>query len=245
MVLLSIAKAYKPTNFTAVKQSGGSPGLTPGTYYYRVAAVNAKGECCACGEAHDTSDVTNNAIKLDWDEVPGVLAANGYKIYRALSDSWDAGSLLLTSVSTNTHTDQGGDTPGAGIPVKFEADVIPGTDTSFLTEAPALNERSNITIAEIPGREGPLLQYHGRTADRLILVGMLEGATVKTDWEILRTLRSHGNPLRIIITAYTITFIDDWFMIEGLPITFPMAYENVAAAAHLAYSLELLRDNPL
>ncbi|MFQ6076734.1 MAG: hypothetical protein ACE5Z5_11475, partial [Candidatus Bathyarchaeia archaeon] len=152
-------------------------------------------------------------------------------------DEWDSGDLLLAIVDTNTYTDDGSVTPSAGTPVKFQAAAAP---PSILSGPPSQDESSSITVNPIPGGEGGILQYQGSPPPTLILTGALKGDTAQTELDKLRVFRSHGNPLRVKITAYAKTWIDADYMIRRLSWGLGIGKQSDAGAAWVDYVLELV-----
>jgi fibronectin-binding autotransporter adhesin len=86
-------------------------GTAGTTYYYVVSATNAAGETVAS----NSLGTTTNTVTLNWTQVPG---ATGYKVYRNTTNSFTAGSLLLSTITNGTtvsFTDSGAVTV-AGLP---------------------------------------------------------------------------------------------------------------------------------
>lgn len=241
MAILTIDEAVFPS-MTLSKQAGGS--LDAATYYYRIAAINARGECCAGPVSSleiTAADVIagDRTIRLTFD-YPG-WASNCY-VYRNTSDSWSSGSLLLdNTVASSPYDDDGSLSPGAGVPNTFEADVDWGGPAT-LTGPMSVDESSLMVENDPPGREGGLIQYLGSVSDQLTVTGEIRGASAKSELDKLRTYRSHGNPLRFTLVAYTLTWIDDDYFIRRLswsPVVGRMT--GVAAAAQVVFVLELLQ----
>lgn len=239
MAVLTINKAVLPDGFTLTVQAGGNLAAST-IYHYRVAAVNADGECCACASKNETTTITDKTIKLDWNAVPGVKATGGYIVYRNTADSWDSGNLKLATVNTNSYTDDGSATPSAGVPASFTADVDM-VGPSFLTGPAAAREESNIVDKHPPGKEGSILDYQGGPSDRLVLTGVLKGSTAKTQLDKLRAFRRSGIPYYIVIAAHTVTWIDDTYMIASLPWSLAIGAPSDAGAAWVNYVLELMQ----
>lgn len=98
-----------PTNLTVTQN--GTTGST--RYSYRVSAYNATGETLACTSVAITNGnatlTSTNNIGLSWT---AVASAVGYNIYgRKSSADNGIGETKLASVTTNSYTDTGSDSP--------------------------------------------------------------------------------------------------------------------------------------
>lgn len=83
--------------------------LAAGTYYYRVTALNDKGETLGSEETTITLAV-QGGVNVNWGKVDG---ATGYKIY---GRSTGAGQLIATVGDVSTYLDNGSVTPTGALP---------------------------------------------------------------------------------------------------------------------------------
>ena len=128
--------------------------------------------------------------------------------------------------------------PSAGVPVSFKADV---DWPSSLTGPVTVDESSSFVENVSPGSEGGIVQYLGSPSERLVLTGEIKGSTSKTQMDKLRIFRSHGNPLRILVTAYTLTWIDGDFFIVRISWSPFVGKSQSIGAAQVVYVLELIQ----
>jgi hypothetical protein len=89
--------------------SGGS--LADGAYFYKLTAVNARGETLASNERSATTSGGSGSVALSW---PAVSGATGYKVYRGSASG--AETLLATVGAVTSYTDTGAATPGLSTP---------------------------------------------------------------------------------------------------------------------------------
>ena len=163
--------------------------------------------------------------------------ASSVKIYRNISDSWDAGDLFLESATSSPYDDDGDHAPSAGVPVTFEVDV---DWPSSLTGPVNVDESSSFVENAPPGREGGIVQYLESPSDRLVLTGELKGSTSKLELDKLRTFRNHGNPVRIFLTAYTVIWINNDYFITRISWSLRVGKNQNVGAAQVVYVLELI-----
>jgi len=231
MTVLTIDRGKYPDGCLATPQSGGSLAAST-TYHYRVAVVTDEGETCACASFSGATTDVNKKLALSWNKVAGAKASGGYRIYRNTSDAWGSGSLFLLAVSTNSYTDDGSVSPGAGLPVTFTSDRV----TALPENIPSLTAQVNI-----PGKEGGDLQYLGSPPHQLRIEGMLRGASAKTDLDKLVDFRTGGIPLYITISAYSQTWIQAYYLIAGLQWFLEPGIINDADAIVLRFFMDLLK----
>jgi hypothetical protein len=206
MAVLTLDTAKYPDGTSATPASGGSLADAT-TYYYRVAAVTAEGETCACGSFNGTTANPNLTLDLAWNAVHGVKATGGYIIYRNTSDLWASGSLELVAVNTNSYSDDGSASPSADQPHTFTSDNI--KDEDF---------RRDYSVPEfiIPGQEGGQTQYHGRKPQEFPVRGFTVGTSAITDLERLRDIASGGVPVTVTIAAFGQTWISDTYFLKTI-----------------------------
>ncbi|MCL4479325.1 MAG: IPT/TIG domain-containing protein [Deltaproteobacteria bacterium] len=98
-----------PTNLVATPSSSGGT-LSAGTYYYRVSAVNYRGESPALNFASVTTTSNTSYVTLKFNPVP---EAEYYKVYRSPSPDIRQGNevLLVPVTLTTTITDDGSSLP--------------------------------------------------------------------------------------------------------------------------------------
>lgn len=103
-----------PTNLTAVPSSSGGT-LSAGTYYYRVSAVNYRGETPALDVISATTTSNTSSVTLAFNAVSG---AEYYRVYRSPYPGIPQGNevlLLPVTLSTTNIVDDGGMTPNQNI----------------------------------------------------------------------------------------------------------------------------------
>jgi len=231
MTVLTIDQAKYPDGCTATPAAGGS--LTASTqYYYRIAAVTDQGETCACDAFSGTTTSPNRTLNLAWNEVAGVKATGGYKIYRNTSDSWTSGSLLLVTVDTNSFVDDGDPAPGAGLPMTFSSDLL----LMMPQNIPSLLDEKTIS-----GVEGGSIGYLGSPPETLSLTGSLKGATSKTMLDKLRAIRTGGVACQVTITAYSLTWIQADYLLRSIQWSLGAGLPDDSDAVVLHYSLDLVK----
>jgi len=229
---LLIDQAVEPENGLATPATGGSLAAST-TYYYRVAAVTDRGETCACAAFHGTTDGSNKKLALSWDAVAGVKTVGGYKIYRNTVDVWTSGNHLLATVNTNSYTDDGTITLTAGLPVTFTCSSIqefPIGESSIIPDVPAV------------GVEGGEQSYLGSHSQRIQVRGLLKGSTAKANLDILGAIRVGGVPCRVTFTSFTTTWILSNYLINSLQYWPEPNTEDVAGAAVLRFTLDLMES---
>jgi hypothetical protein len=99
----------------ATATTGGS--LLAGTYYYRISAINARGETLASAETSQVVlGVATNTVTVNWSAVvapDGVSAVTGYRIYgRTIGTE----RLIATVGLVTTYIDTGAITPAGALP---------------------------------------------------------------------------------------------------------------------------------
>lgn len=99
---------------------GGAGTLAAGTYYYRVSALNWRGETLACAEVASAAIVDNKSVDLSWDAVPG---AASYKVYGRTTGA----ELYIANPTTNSYTDTGVITPAGALPTADTTRMAAGT----------------------------------------------------------------------------------------------------------------------
>lgn len=230
MAVLVLDEAKYPDGCSATPASGGSLAAST-KYYYRVAAVTNTGETCASESFNGTTTDVNKTLNLAWNAVAGVKASGGYRIYRNASDLWASGSLLLATVSTNSYTDDGSVSLGAGYPMTLATDKVkmaPETEASLVAEK------------NIPGKEGGSLDYLGSPPKRLHIEGYFRGASAKTDLDKLRAIRAGGVAIQVTYTAYSQTWIQAEYLVSSLSWWLEPSVPNDADAIMLRVAIELL-----
>ncbi len=98
-----------PANLVATPSSSGGT-LSAGTYYYRVSAVNYRGESPALNFTSVTTTSNTSSVTLKFNPVP---EAEYYKVYRSASPDIGQGNevLLVPVTLTTTITDDGSSLP--------------------------------------------------------------------------------------------------------------------------------------
>ncbi|MGC8580331.1 MAG: IPT/TIG domain-containing protein [bacterium] len=99
-------------NSATPSSTGGS--LSQGTYYYRISAVNYRGETPALDITSVTTTSNTSSVKLTFSPVPG---AEYYKVYRSPYPNMPQGNevLLLPMTLSTTIVDDGGTIPNQSI----------------------------------------------------------------------------------------------------------------------------------
>lgn len=115
-----------PTTLAATPGTGGTPGLSAGTYHYKVTATNFYGETTPSADVTATV-VAGGKATLSWDAKTG---ATGYTIYRGTTSS---NHTKIATVTTNAYVDQGGQTATVQAPPTVDT-----TETFQAFEAKAL-----------------------------------------------------------------------------------------------------------
>jgi hypothetical protein len=97
--------------------AGGT--FAAGTYYWKITAINARGETIGSNEVSATLTLNQQQV-LNWGAISG---ATGYKVYRGTATG--AQDRLVTTLGTvTTYTDTGSaGTPGATVPTANTAAV--------------------------------------------------------------------------------------------------------------------------
>ena len=144
----------------------------------------------------------------------------------------------MESATSSPYDDDGDLAPSAGVPVSFKVDV---DWPSSLTGPVNIDEASSLVENTPPGREGGIVQYLGSPSERLVLTGELRGSSSKSELDKLRTFRSHGNPVRIFVSAYTLTWINDDFFIARVSWSPRVGKNQDVEAAQVIYVLELIQ----
>lgn len=109
-----------PTPVNAAFSTATTGGtLVPGTYYYRVSAINANGETLASAETSQVvpPGTNTNTVTVNWSAVTvpsGVSTVTGYRIY---GRSIGAELLIATVGLVTTYVDTGGVTPVGALPL--------------------------------------------------------------------------------------------------------------------------------
>ncbi len=111
-----------PVIVSAVPSSSGGT-LSSGTYYYRVSAVNYRGETPALNYTTVTTSSNTSSVTLTFNSVPG---AEYYKIYRSPYPGVPQGSevLLIPATLNTTVTDDGSVQPVTGTTMS-NGDIMP------------------------------------------------------------------------------------------------------------------------
>lgn len=231
MAVLTIDQAKYPDGCTAIPSAGGSLAAST-KYYYRAAAVTDQGETCASDTFSGTTTDVNKTLNLAWNEVVGVKATGGYRIYRNTSDSWTTGNLLLTTVDTNSFVDDGDPALGADAPMTFTSDLLlmmPQNIPSLLDEK------------AVPGVEGGSVGYLGSPPETLSLLGSLKGAASKSELDKLRAIRAGGVACQMTIAAYGLIWIQDDYLIRAVSWSLKSGLPNEADAVVLNYTLDMVK----
>ncbi|GAB6901883.1 hypothetical protein [Kineosporia succinea] len=99
-----------PQMSSVASSTGGT--LAAGSYFYRYAATNAKGESPACLEIGPVAVTgSTSSVALSWPKVGG---ATGYKVYRGTSSGNLSLLAAVTGQSTLSYTDTGTATTSGG-----------------------------------------------------------------------------------------------------------------------------------
>ncbi len=145
------ALAPAPGNLRGHGEDGGGT-LAPGLWTYRVSAVTLAGETLAGYPLKTEVAMGENAIVLNFDEVPG---ATGYKVYRTdVVDSDDETTYFLADIqdgTTTTYTDGGGLSVDTGLPAP---DGITPLPPGSLTRWKVLEDANGAAIELTTEREG-------------------------------------------------------------------------------------------
>jgi len=100
-----------PTGVTATGSATGGT-LAAASYFYRVSAVNARGETLASTEVTSGALTgTTSSVALSWAAVPG---ATGYRVYRGTTSGTYTSPAFLSAPTGTTYTDTGGTALTAG-----------------------------------------------------------------------------------------------------------------------------------
>lgn len=108
---VSLPALATPVN-SAFSTSSTGGTLVPGTYYYRVSAINANGETLASAETSQVvpAGTSTNTVTVNWGSVSG---ATGYRIY---GRSTGAEQFIAAVGGVTTYTDTGSVTPSGALP---------------------------------------------------------------------------------------------------------------------------------
>lgn len=114
-------------NTPSTATTGGT--LAAGTYYYRVAALDARGQTVASNEVSVTTTGATSTVTVTWGAVTG---ATGYRIYRGTAAGSQTVYYTVGAVTTFTDTNA---TPTNGQPqftnsTGLEVSVTLGTGTA-------------------------------------------------------------------------------------------------------------------
>jgi hypothetical protein len=110
----------------ATATTGGT--LAAGTYWYRVSAINSRGETIASTETSQVTTGSTSTVTVNWGAVTG---ATGYKVYGRTTG---AELLIATVGAVTTYIDTGAITPSGALPT---ANTTSGDDTALFTAAEA------------------------------------------------------------------------------------------------------------
>ena len=97
-----------------VAATGAATGgtLVAASYFYRVSAINTRGETLASTEVPSGALTgTTSSVALSWTAVPG---ATGYRVYRTTTSGTYTSPAFLSAPSGTTYTDTGGTALTAG-----------------------------------------------------------------------------------------------------------------------------------
>lgn len=108
----SVASLTAITDLAATKVTGGS--LSDDEYFYEVTAVDVNGvESLISNEDSDTTETTNNTVRLTWTAVDGALS---YNVYRSTTTATYGATSFLANVTAATYDDDGSVSLTTGTP---------------------------------------------------------------------------------------------------------------------------------
>ena len=155
-VHVTFAAMSTPTGLAVGAATSGGSLTASATYRYKVTAIDSTGgETAASTEASGTTTATDLTLPVTWTTVTG---ASGYKVYRTAANGAADSEVYLTTVLTNSFTDNGSITPGAAVP--------PTAGTAYVSTS----------MSNVPN-PGLIVGGRGTPAGQLYVSGNLNGIT--------------------------------------------------------------------